>query len=166
MGFATLCIRSHGAITMMTIIEKVLLLQDVDVLSGMTSEQLSFVAAIAQETSVQPDWVIYREGVPPDGLYVVVSGSVRMQRGKEEIDRIMPNGAFGIWALFDNEPRLTTAIAAEESRLLFVSRERFFDVLSDHVDIVEGILKQLAQRLRRLASAVDKNYALSDSVDR
>jgi len=151
---------------MMTIIEKVLMLQNVDVLSGMSSEQLSFVAAIARETSVQPDYTIYREGDSPDGLYVVVSGVVRMQRGKDEIDRIRPNGAFGVWALFDNEPRLTTAIAAEESQLLFVSRERFFDVLSDHVDIVEGIFKQLAQRLRRLASTVDKDHAISDSVNR
>jgi CRP/FNR family transcriptional regulator, cyclic AMP receptor protein len=151
---------------MMTIIEKVLLLQTVDVLSGMTSEQLSFIAAIAQEISAQPNWTIYREGDSPDGIYVVISGSVRMQRGKDEIDRIMPNGAFGVWALFDNEPRLTTASTIEESQLLFVSRERFYDVLSDHVDIVEGILKQLAQRLRRLASTVDKDHAIPDSGSR
>jgi CRP/FNR family transcriptional regulator, cyclic AMP receptor protein len=151
---------------MMTIIEKVLLLQTVDVLSGMTSEQLSFIAAIAQEISAQPNWTIYREGDSPDGIYVVISGSVRMQRGKDEIDRIMPNGAFGVWALFDTEPRLTTASTIEESQLLFVSRERFYDVLSDHVDIVEGILKQLAQRLRRLASTVDKDHAIPDSGSR
>jgi CRP/FNR family transcriptional regulator, cyclic AMP receptor protein len=78
----------------------------------------------------------------------------------------MSNGAFGAWALFDNEPRLATAVAVEESQLLFVSRERFFDVLSDHVDIVEGILKQLAQRLRRLATTVERDHAIQDSVSR
>jgi len=151
---------------MLTIIEKVLLLQNVDILSGIASEQLSFIASIAQETSIQPNWEIYREGDSPDGLYVVVSGSIRIMRGKDEIDRIMPNGAFGVWALFDNEPRLTTSLAMEESQLLFVSRERFFDILSDHVDILEGILKQLAQRLRRLASTVERNHVISHSYNR
>ena len=41
-------------------------------------------------------------------------------------------------ALFDDSPRVTTAKAIEESRLLFVSRDDFYEVLSDHVDIVEG----------------------------
>ncbi len=151
---------------MLNVVEKVLLLQDVDVLSNMTSEQLSFVAAITQEIFLEPDQVIYREEDPPDGLYVVISGSVCMLRGRNEIDRIKPNGAFGVWALFDDDPRLTTAKTVVESQLLFVPREQFYDVLSDHVDIVERILKQLVQRLRRLATALDNNHALSDSGSR
>lgn len=140
---------------MLTIIEKVLLLQNVELFSGVTSEQLSFLAAIAEEIPVEPGRTLYKEKDSPDGLYVVVSGSVRMRRGQEEIDRIGPNGVFGVWALFDNEPRLTTAETVEESHLLFVARDEFYDVLSDHVDLVEGLFKHLVQRLRRLAAAVE-----------
>ncbi len=50
----------------------------------------------------------------------------------------------------------TTAKTVEESRLLFVSRDDFYEVLSDHVDIVEGLFKHLVQRLRRLASVVEQ----------
>ncbi len=80
---------------------------------------------------------------------------VGMVRGKDEIDRIGPNGSFGVWALFDDEPRLTTATTLEKSRLLYVSRDDFYDVLSDHVDIVEGLFKHLVSRIRRLASVVE-----------
>jgi CRP-like cAMP-binding protein len=140
---------------MLTIIEKVLLLQNIDLFSHVTSEQVSFFAALAEEIAVNPDETLYQEQDPPDGLYVVVSGSVGMWRGTEQIDRIGPNGCFGIWALFDDEPRLTTARTIEESRLLYVSRDDFYDVLADHVDIVEGLFKHLVQRLRRLASVVE-----------
>jgi CRP-like cAMP-binding protein len=140
---------------MLTIIEKVLLLQNIDLFSHVTSEQVSFFAALADEILVGADRILYRENDSPDGLYVVISGSVAMQRGKEEIDRIGPSGSFGVWALFDDEPRLTTAKTIEESRLLFVSRDDFYDVLSDHVDIVEGLFKHLVKRLRRLASVVE-----------
>jgi len=135
--------------------EKVLLLQNVDLFSRITLEQLSYLAAIAQEITVLRGRKIYREGDAPDGLYIIVYGSVLMRRLEKEIDRVMPNETFGVWALFDDEPRLTTAEAAEESRLLFVSREDFYDVLADHVEIVAGLFKHLVQRLRKIAAVVE-----------
>ena len=72
------------------------------------------------------------------------------------IDRIGAGGSFGVWALFDDEPRMTGAAATESSRLLFVPRDEFYDVLSDHVDIAQGIFKQLVQRVRRLAAVAEK----------
>ena len=48
---------------------------------------------------------------------------------------------------------VTTAEAAEPSRLLFVDRDEFYDVLADHADITRGIFKQLVQGVRRLATA-------------
>jgi len=139
---------------MLTNLEKVLFLQNVDLFSRVTSEHLSYLAAITEEISLPTGRQLYREGDTPDGLYIVVTGSIQMRRTQEIIDRIASNGTFGVWALFDDEPRLATAEAAEESRVLFVPRDDFYDVLSDHVEMVAGLLKHLAQRLRKLAVAV------------
>jgi CRP-like cAMP-binding protein len=136
----------------MTIIERVLLLQGVDLFSNVTTQQLSFIAAIAEEIAVEPGAVVYRENDAPDGLYVVISGAVVVSRNGDVIDRIGPNASFGVWALFDDQPRLTGAEVMETSRLLFVPREEFYEVLADHVDIVQGIFKQLVQRVRSLAA--------------
>lgn len=140
---------------MLTIIERALLLQDVELFSHITSEQISFFAAISEELWIRPGEIVYQENDAPDGLYVVISGSVRMKRGTEEIDRIGANGSFGVWALFDDEPRLATARTLEASHLLFVSREDFYDVLADHVEIVEGLFKHLVRRIRRLATMAE-----------
>lgn len=141
---------------MLTILEKVLLLQSVDLFSRVTSEQLSYLAGIAAEVAVPPGQVLYAEGDAPDGLYVVISGSVLMRRSGEEIDRIAPNSALGVWALFDDEARMTTAESLGETRLLFVPREDFYDVLSDHVELVAALFKHLVQRLRKIAAVVEK----------
>src|SRR5688572_23544964 len=139
----------------MTIIERVLLLQNIELFNEVTTEQLSFIAAIAREKGVAAGAVLYRENDPADGLYVVISGAIAAKRGEDLIDRIGPNGSFGIWAFFDDQPRLTSAEAIEASQLLFVSRDDFYDVLADHVDIVQNIMKQLVYRLRRLTAAVE-----------
>ncbi len=144
---------------MLTVIERVLLLQNIDLFSHVTSEQVSFFAALAEETVIGPNHVLYRENDAPDGLYVVISGAVAMRRGDEEIDRVGPNGSFGVWALFDEEPRIATAVTLEESRILFISRDDFYDVLTDHVDIMQGLFKHLVLRLRGLVTAVGNQHA-------
>ncbi len=144
---------------MLTVIERVLLLQNIDLFSHVTSEQVSFFAALAEETVIGPNQVLYRENDAPDGLYVVISGAVAIRRGNEEIDRIGPNGSFGVWALFDDEPRIATAVTVEESRILFISRDDFYDVLTDHVEIMQGLFKHLVLRLRGLAAAVGNQHA-------
>lgn len=140
----------------MTTIERVLFLQGVEAFRGVTTEQLGFIATIAKEVTVDAGYVLYREGDPPDGLYVLISGTVALTRGREVIERIRSNGSFGAWALFDDQPRLARAEAAEACRLLFVPRADFYDVLSDHSDITQGIFKQLVQRVRRLAESASR----------
>ena len=146
-------------VSMLTIIERVLLLQNIDLFSHVTAEQVSFFAALAEETVVGPNQVLYRENDAPDGLYVVISGAVSMRRGSEEIDRLGPNSSFGVWALFDEEPRIATAVTVEESRILFISRDDFYDVLTDHVDIMQGLFKHLVLRLRNVAAAIGNQHA-------
>ena len=140
----------------MTIVERVLLLQRVEVFGGVTTEQLSYIAMIAEEITARAGKVLYRENDAPDGLYVVISGTIAACRGGEVVDRIRTDGSFGVWALFDDRLRLTSAETEEDSRLLFVPREQFYEVLSNHVDIVQGLFKQLVQRLHQLATILEK----------
>jgi CRP-like cAMP-binding protein len=140
---------------MLTVIEKVLLLQSVEVFSELPTEQLSILAAIAQEGTAEPRQVIYQENDSPDGLYIVIKGTVRMSRGPHEIARVGANQAFGILALFDNGPRAVTAETTEETDLLFIGRDEFYDVLSDNVELVEELFRHLVRDLRRLTNNID-----------
>jgi CRP-like cAMP-binding protein len=139
----------------MTIIERVLLLQGVELLSDVTSEQLSYVAMIGEELTLETGSVLFSEGDPPNGLYVVISGKIAVTRGKNLIERIGPNGSLGVWGLFDEQPQLATARADEPSQLFFVPRNEFYEVLSNHVDIVQSVFKQLVHRLRKLATLTE-----------
>ena len=60
----------------MTIIERVLLLQNVDLFADVTTEQLSYIAAIGREIEVDSGKVLYRESDLADGMYLVISGAV------------------------------------------------------------------------------------------
>lgn len=139
---------------MLTVIEKVIFLQNIDVFSDVPTEQLASLAAISEEVSFISGDIIYKENDPPDALYLVMTGKVRLHRGGEEIATTGSKEAFGTWALFDEEPRVVTAEVAEDTQVLRIDREDFIDLLADHVQIAQGVLKTVVKRLRSLAEKV------------
>lgn len=143
---------------MLTVIEKVIFLQHVDVFSEISTEQMAYLAAIVEEVSFQENADIYHEQDPSDAIYLVLEGQVRLHRQGADIAVIGPQEAFGTWALFDEEPRVATATTVEDSRLLRVSRDAFIDLLSDHVQITQGVLRALSKRLRGLLGEPGTNY--------
>jgi CRP-like cAMP-binding protein len=139
---------------MFTIIEKVIFLQNVDVFSDVATEQLAHIAAIAQEVSYLKNDTVYEVNQESDALFVVAEGKIKIHHEGEEITVVGEREALGTWSLFDDEPRVATATAAEDSRLLRVDRDEFHELLSDHIEITQAVLKYVAGRIRGLIGRV------------
>jgi CRP-like cAMP-binding protein len=139
---------------MLSVIEKVIFLQHVDVFAEVPTEQLAYLAAIAEEITVVSGDEVFHEHEHADALYLVIEGSVRLHRNGDEIMTAGPRQAFGAWALFDEEPRVATASATEETRMLRMEREDFYEILADHVQVTQGVLKTMVKRLRGLVEKV------------
>ena len=140
---------------MFTVIEKVIFLQSVEVFTEVSTEQLAYVAAIAEEITCMKGDDIFHAGDPSDAMYLVLDGTIKLHRDGRVITEAGAKEAFGTWALFDEEPRVASAIAMEDTRLLRIDREDFFDLLADNADITQGIFKTLVKRMRTLVGRVD-----------
>jgi CRP-like cAMP-binding protein len=133
-----------------TIVEKVLMLQNVDVLSAARTEDLAVLASIADEVSYPPGAPVFEEGEPADGLYVVIRGELVLTRDGKELSRMGERSALGAWDLLEGGPRVFGSHAAAETLLLRVDRQDFDDVLLDYPELARSILKALVLRFRRL----------------
>ncbi len=139
---------------MLTVVEKVILLQDVDVFGEVSTEQLGHLAAIAEEFELPKGARVYSESDPSDAMYIVLTGKVRLHRADVEVTVAEAETAFGTWALFDDELRVVSATTLEPCRLLRIDKEDFIDLLADNVEITQGVLKAVVRRLRALAGRV------------
>lgn len=133
----------------LAIIEKVFLLQSIDLFSNASAEALLRMAHIAREEEYKSDDVIQREGGTPDAFYVVVRGRVMLKseslgRSEEAVE----HQAFGIIPVLDGETLLFTASCAEDSLVLRIDSEDFFDHLTDDEEIVKSIVRYLAKQVR------------------
>ena len=139
---------------MLSIIEKVIFLQGVDIFEHVSAEGLSQIANITDEMGVEANGVIYKEGEISDSMYLLIDGKVKLHRGESIVLIASLNDAFGTWSLFNDEPRLVSATALEKSDLLIIQKEDMIDILADNVRITEGILKAMAKRLQSIARKV------------
>lgn len=135
---------------MLTTIEKVLLLQGVDILVDTETENLAKIAAIAREVRFEEGATIFKEGEPSDALYIVVEGTVSVRKGSKEIGLVKDKETVGWVNLLEQTPRTVTLVALTGTTFLKIEREGLFDLLADHFDIVRGILKRLSRIINQL----------------
>jgi CRP/FNR family cyclic AMP-dependent transcriptional regulator len=140
----------------LTTVEKVIFLQDIDIFEYTSTENLAHIAAITDEIEFKANKTIFKEGEFPDAMYMVIEGRVSLTRENQEVMVAKQKDVFGTWALFDDEPRVATATTLESARLLQIDKEDFIDLLADHVEITQSILKVMAKRLRKLMTRINK----------
>ena len=134
----------------LNIVEKVIALEGVDLLSGLQPDQLARIALIATEVSYPPGKVVLDPAKPLDALFVVLDGGVSLAKDGVEIHVAKQNEVLGAWALFDSEPMPVIATATEDTRLLRISRDDFYELLSDNVEITTTVFSTLVKRFRKL----------------
>jgi CRP-like cAMP-binding protein len=119
-------------------------------LKNLTADQLSRIATIAREVQYPPGKVILEPGKSLDALYVILDGSVEISQKDQAVTVAKQNDVLGAWALFDTDPMPVTARTAEDTRLLRIGRDEFFDLLSDNMEITASIFSTLVRRFRQL----------------
>ena len=137
----------------LNIVEKVIALEAVELLKNLTPEQLSRIATIAREVKHPPGKVILDPKQPLDALYVIVDGAVELSRNGDVLDTAGQNDVLGAWALFDEDPMPVSAKTLEDTRLLRIGRDDFYDLLSDNVEITAAIFSTLVKRFRKLVES-------------
>lgn len=138
-----------------TIIEKVLFLQNIEMFSDIPSEQLAHLAAITTMIRCSKGDALFEENEPSQTLYLLIEGKVQLMRDGKLTREVSKNEPVGVWGFFDQEPRLVTAVCAEDSQLLRIDSTEFFDLLEERVHMSRGLLKYFVKRIRRLIEVAD-----------
>jgi CRP-like cAMP-binding protein len=135
----------------LNIVEKVISLEGVDLLASLSPEHLARIASIAQEVRIPPGKTILEASKPLDALYVIVEGAVELSRGEQPLTTAREGEVLGAWALFEeDDPLPVTARTLEDTCLLRIDREDFYDLLADNSEITSAIFSTLVKRFRRL----------------
>ena len=135
----------------LNIVEKVIALEAVELLKNLTPEQLSRIATIAREVKYPPGKMILDPKQP--------AGRALRHRGRGGGARAAtarcctPPARTKCSApgrCSTSDPMPVTAKTVEDTRLLRIGRDDFYDLLSDNVEITAAIFSTLVKRFRKL----------------
>ena len=104
--------------------------------------------------------LIYLQGTHPDCFYYLLSGSVRSfissSTGEERVLTIHRTGdLMGEASFFDGCPRVTSAMALEDCRILAISRAQLDAAFQRHPELALPMLQHLARTVRMLSDHVE-----------
>src|SRR5512146_1461608 len=100
--------------------DKLDLLHRVPLLSGLSRSNLEEVGRLADEIDVRAGEVLTREGTAGDTFYLIVDGTVRIDREGQVIRHLGPGDFVGEIALVDDGPRTATATCESACRLFVI----------------------------------------------
>lgn len=126
-----------------------------DLLTGLSPEVLSRLAASAVRRAYARGQMVCVEGEPGTTLYVLTSGSVAVLREAASGERLTlrvqrPPEVFGELALLDDAPRSATVEALEPTTVLTLARPAFLDVVHREPAAIDALLRGLGATVRRL----------------
>jgi CRP/FNR family cyclic AMP-dependent transcriptional regulator len=129
---------------------KLQLLQRVPIFAGLATEELEAIGAIVEERDVAAGTALTHEGRHEGYFFVIVSGTVRIERGGETINTLRDGDFLGEISLLDGGPRTATAVAESPCRLLVMTYQRFNPLLDSEPQVRNAVLVEVGQRLRSL----------------
>jgi CRP-like cAMP-binding protein len=111
--------------------------------------------------------IIFEEGDVGDAAYVIRSGSVEIRKGTRSdnpvsLGELERGDVVGELALFDDRPRMATAIASSEVELIRMSKEEFVERLSTLDPAIKHMVLKMVMRARLMADELTSRKSGED----
>ncbi|HWA47792.1 MAG TPA: cyclic nucleotide-binding domain-containing protein [Dongiaceae bacterium] len=134
--------------SMVSVVERVLLLKSSNFFAGVSDSLLAGIAASLEEVPVTSGAMVVSEGAIDQSMYVIARGRMEARHNDASLSTMEAGEVFGELALLDPAPRSATVVALEDGLLLKLAGPVFQDLLADHGEMALAIIRELVQRLR------------------
>lgn len=136
-------------------------LRKASLFSGLSERELDFLLARVVSRNYSSGAIVFGEGEPCAGLYVVETGSIRIFKssagGREQVLSIEgPGGSVAELPVFDGGNYPASVVAVEDSVLLFVSKQDIHALCLAQPEVALKFLRVVGARLRRLVGIIEE----------
>ncbi len=144
-------------------------LSKIPLFSDLNKKELKAIERIMHHRTYNPDEIVFNEGDPGVGMYIIVTGHINISLGKDgKLLAVLSNGEFfGEIALLSETPRTATATSAVETDMLGFFQSDLFGLLETNPRTGNKILNRLAQMIAdRLRFSNLENQQLKQKLNK
>jgi len=137
------------------------ILRRIPLFAGLTESELHALAARVRSRHFGRGELLFSEGDPCQGLFIVAAGKVRIFKmsasGREQILALEGAGStIAELPVFDGGNYPASASAAEDAEVLFISRKDFQNFCREHPEVALKVIAVVGGRLRRLVGIIEE----------
>ena len=140
---------------------KISILKEIPLFAGLGEDLLLKIEAISIEKSYKKGEIIILQDTSVEGLYILVSGRLRINRSSEDgrvkvLAILSPGDIIGEMSLLDDESASATVETMEDSRLILIRKEDFQAMLLRYPLVTIEIARILGRRLRSADKEIEE----------
>lgn len=137
------------------------ILRRVPIFNGLTETELQFLAERAVPRDYLKGELLFTEGDPCAGLFVIESGQVRIFKsspnGREQVLAVEgPGSSVAELPLFDGGNYPASTAALKDAKIYFISKQDFHSLCLVHPQVPLKVLKVVGGRLRKLVGIIEE----------
>jgi CRP-like cAMP-binding protein len=125
---------------------KVELLARLPLFSALDQRSMEAVATLARDLAVPAGTVLMREGEPAESFYLIVTGTVHVQRTGQPVRSLSDGGFLGEIALVEQGERTATVTCATDCQFLALGSFEFGRVMATFPEIRARVEAAVARR--------------------
>jgi CRP-like cAMP-binding protein len=138
--------------------QKVEMLKSIPLFHDLTRKEIFEVNELLHERVYEKNEIVFERGDPGHGVFIVVSGKLRVDPNHElfktAVPDIGPGESVGELALFDEGPRSATIMAIERTVTVALFQAEFSSLLTKNKSIGVKVLFEMARTLSRRSRQV------------
>jgi CRP-like cAMP-binding protein len=109
-------------------------------------DELFRIATGARQVRHEPGREVYHEGEHPDSVQFLIEGTVYLRAGETDISEVSRPAALAFEEVLEGRPLDQSLRAADRAVCLSIPRDHFLTVLSDNVEVAQGLFRLLLER--------------------
>jgi CRP-like cAMP-binding protein len=122
-------------------------------------QMLEKTSTVVDCNDCNADHVLFRQGDPPFGLYLIAKGGAQVTMDSEDGENILsvevtPGSLLGLPAVIGGQPYSLTARAHHGSWVGFIRKEDFNALVQTNADVMVQVLQVLANEVRSARIAI------------
>ncbi len=137
----------------MTLQRDVDTLRNIPLFSKIDPSKLKLLAFTSERLEFQPGEQVCRQGERGDAAFIILDGEaevfVEAAQGPVRVARLGRNDIIGEIAILCDVPRTATVIAATPLVTLRISKDAFFNLVTQFPEVAIGVMHELASRLHQ-----------------
>ena len=133
-------------------------LRSVSIFAGTPDKVLAEISAVLEELHFQAGEQIFAKGDLGDCLYVIAAGQVRVHDDERTLNMLGAGDIFGEMSALDPEVRSASITAVTDTQLLRLERGPLYRVMAQRIEVAQGIMHVLAQRLRGSLREMNQDF--------